>query len=167
MATFVTLATLLLTVACGAPGSMETIKKVVRKTFPEVKQIAPETLEAWLAGPGPRPLLLDVRKPEEFAVSHLPGAALAPDLEAARKILEGEPQDRRVVVYCSVGYRSSAVAEKLAAEGFSEIYNLEGSIFEWANSGRAVEREGEEVQEVHPYGAPWGRLLREELRWRP
>jgi hypothetical protein len=44
------------------------------------------------------------------------------------------------------------------------VYNLEGSIFEWANSGRPVYRGEERVSVVHPYGARWERLLDRALR---
>jgi hypothetical protein len=37
-------------------------------------------------------------------------------------------------------------------------------VFEWANSGYPVFRDGEAVREVHPFDAEWGRLLDPELR---
>ena len=37
-------------------------------------------------------------------------------------------------------------------------------IFEWANEGRPVVRDGREVEAVHPYDAVWGRLLAPERR---
>ena len=50
------------------------------------------------------------------------------------------------------------------ARGFTNVRNLEGSIFEWANQGHPVERAGAPVNEVHPYDESWGTLLREDLR---
>ncbi len=44
------------------------------------------------------------------------------------------------------------------------MQNLKGSIFQWANEGRPVVRDGEPVREVHPYDAVWGRLLDRDLR---
>ena len=66
------------------------------------------------------------------------------------RILRGVPANRRIVVYCSVGYRSSELAEFLMKTGFTEVYNLEGSIFRWANEGRPVYRAEERVRVVHP-----------------
>lgn len=155
----------LLPVACTArePADWEAVKENVRRRFPSVEQLTTADLAAWLADPQrPAPLLLDARAPEEYAVSHLEGAVPAPDLEAARAALAAEP-DRPVVVYCSVGWRSSALAERLERAGAAEVYNLEGSIFEWANEGREVVRGGEPVEEVHPFDEEWGRLLRREL----
>jgi rhodanese-related sulfurtransferase len=64
-----------------------------------------------------------------------------------------------MVVYCSIGYRSARLVEKLREGGFSEAKNLEGSIFQWANEGRPVVQNGEVVEEVHPYNKTWGLLL--------
>jgi 3-mercaptopyruvate sulfurtransferase SseA len=69
-----------------------------------------------------------------------------------------------IVVYCSVGYRSAGVVQALQTRGFSRVYSLEGSIFRWANEGRPVVRDGEQVFAVHPYDATRGRLLADTLR---
>ena len=109
-------------------------------------------------------MLLDVRGPEEFAVSHLAGARRAQSLEAAVRVLDGAPKTVPVVAYCSVGYRSSALVRKLMEAGYVDVHNLEGSIFEWANEGHPVERGGRVVGEVHPYAWPWSRYLRRDLQ---
>ena len=143
-----------------------TTLKMIRAKFPGVAQVSTDTLESWLDEPGQaeRPLLLDVREPEEYEVSHLEGAVAAPSRAAALEALEGSSPDRPVVLYCSVGYRSSEVADYLAKQGFRKVYNLEGSIFAWANEGRSVYRGGERVHVVHPYDGVWGKLLNKALR---
>ena len=119
----------------------------------------------WLADPDSlnRPILLDTRAPEEFAVSQLHGAELAPDERAALQRLQDHPKDQRIVLYCSVGYRSSGMAEKLMKDGFTNIHNLEGSLFAWANEGRPVYRGDRQVEVVHPYDKKWGKLLQRNL----
>ncbi len=107
-------------------------------------------------------MLVDVRTPEEFAVSHLAGARRV-DPEAGAEALAALPRDTAIVVYCSVGWRSAAFAERLRAAGFTHVQNLQGSIFAWANEDRPVVRDGQAVRAVHPYDAVWGRLLRPEL----
>ena len=67
--------------------------------------------------------------------------------------------DRPIVVYCSVGYRSSILARKLQDMGFTKVYNLEGSIFKWANEDRPLVQNQTTGYKVHPYNAHWGRLL--------
>ena len=143
-----------------------TTLKVIRAKFPGVAQLSTDSLQSWLDEPGQaeRPLLLDVREPEEYEVSHLRDAVPAPSRAAALEALEGSSPDRPVVLYCSVGYRSSEVADYLAKQGFGKVYNLEGSIFAWANEGRPVYRGGERVHVVHPYDRLWGKLLKKALR---
>lgn len=149
---------------CTAPASdWPSVKSTVRQNFPQVRQISVDELAQRLEGDDTEaPLLVDVREASEYEVSHLPGAlwATEQDLEA---LVRAAGPDRDVVLYCSVGYRSSQAAERLRRNGFDNVSNLEGSIFEWANSGRAVERNGETVREVHPYDEEWGRLLEDDL----
>lgn len=136
--------------------------------FADVPTTTTAALAARLAdSTGPPPLLLDARTEVEYAVSHLPGARrVDPDAEAADLAASLADVDRKrpVVVYCSVGVRSAGVARRLREAGFERVENLEGSIFRWAGEGRPVVRDGEPVDEVHPYDAVWGRLLAPEHR---
>lgn len=105
----------------------------------------------------PKPVLLDVRTKAEFAVSHLAGAIrLKPGADVTGLSL---PKDKPIVTYCSVGYRSAAMAKKLRDAGYSAVTNLEGSIFRWANENRPLVRENQPTDKVHPYNAVWGRLV--------
>lgn len=148
---------------CGQAPSWSMLKQTIRATYPSVRHVSTDSLAAWLAGPSPAPLLLDVRAEDEFAVSHLPDARrLDPDTHDFSALQDLSP-DTPMVTYCSVGYRSAALAERLAEAGFTNVVNLEGSIFMWANEGRPVYRAGRAVGQVHPYDAVWGRLLKKEL----
>ena len=140
--------------------------KMIRARFPTVAQVSTDTLQSWLDESPQREnlLLFDVRESEEYAVSHLQGARPTPSKDEAQKALQGVPSDQRIVLYCSVGYRSSELAQFLMKKGYTEVYNLEGSIFAWANEGRPVYRGNERVKVVHPYDRIWGRLLKKSLR---
>ncbi len=144
------------------------IRKMIRGKFPGVAQLSTEGLQTWLdeAVEGERPLLLDVRASAEYEVSHLRGALSAPSGEAALQVLKDVPTGHPVVLYCSLGYRSSEMAVYLQNEGVGKVYNLEGSIFAWANEGRPVYRGDERVHVVHPYDRLWGKLLKKVLRAR-
>ena len=149
-------------IACGPPApDLESIKREIREEFPDVRGITTEELARWLTPP---PVLLDVRAPDEYEVSHLRGARRALTEAEAVDALRGARKDERIVVYCSVGLRSARLARALQARGFTNVYNLEGSIFQWANEGRPVYRDGREVQRVHPYDEHWGALLDARLR---
>ncbi len=166
---------LVLTLGLSGPGcaqsdrgslSWQSVRSLIARDFPGVPSITTDSLARRLALPAP-PLLLDAREPAEFAVSHLPGARrVGPDVgaEALRQTLAGVPRGQPIVVYCSVGYRSAGVAQKLRGAGFTDVVNLEGSIFQWANEGRPLVRGDSLVREVHPYSRAWGRLLRPERR---
>jgi rhodanese-related sulfurtransferase len=135
------------------------VQSLIRARFPQVQPLSTATLADWLAQEGEHPLLLDARKPEEYELSHLPQAHLVPanleDLRHWETVTNSTP----IVTYCSVGYRSAALAEQLQAMGFDRVFNLEGSIFQWANAGHPVYRGEEIVEQVHPYNAFWGVLL--------
>ncbi|PAA71410.1 hypothetical protein BOX15_Mlig025673g3, partial [Macrostomum lignano] len=165
----------------------QTVLFGIRAKFPGVSQLATEDLAESLqaaddgaAGGSGKTLLLDSRAPEEFAVSHLPNAINVDykDPAAALQIVR-ETSPRRVVCYCSVGYRSSSLAQQLSAELTDSsdaaasqspppsVANLEGSIFKWANESRPmVDGSGRPTEFAHPYSSMWGRLLRSELwKW--
>jgi rhodanese-related sulfurtransferase len=144
-----------------APSDWEKTKSWVRSEFPGVEHVSAEELKKSMSTESNRktPILLDVRTADEYAVSHLPGAIrVDPDADLP-EFLKTLDHEAPVVAYCSVGYRSSRLVERLDREGFKNAKNLEGSIFEWANKGYPVERDGVPVKEVHPYDAEWGRLL--------
>ena len=144
-----------------APSDWEKTKSWVRSEFPGVDHVSAEELRRSLSLESNRktPILLDVRTAEEYEVSHLPGAIRVDPESDLPDFLKTLDHEAPVVAYCSVGYRSSRLVERLEREGFQNAKNLEGSIFEWANKGYPVERDGTPVEEVHPYDAEWGRLL--------
>ena len=68
-----------------------------------------------------------------------------------------------IVLYCSAGVRSCSAAASLIRSGLENVFNLQGSIFQWANERRPVIRDGKAVNVVHPYDHRWGVLLDSEL----
>ncbi len=149
----------------GSPDDLPKVAATIEARFPTLPHVGVAELERNLAAPPEeRPILLDVRSAEEYAVSHLEGALQAATAEEALAVLAGVEPERTIVLYCSVGLRSAEIADELEAAGYTNLRNLRGSLFAWANSGRPVVRHGEPVRQVHPYDAKWGKLLREELR---
>jgi rhodanese-related sulfurtransferase len=100
-------------------------------------------------------LLLDAREKDEFNVAHLPNARWVGfnDFDLSR--VKDVPKDAPIIVYCSVGYRSEKVSEKLRNAGYSHVKNLYGGIFEWVNSGKAVVDENGPTTKVHGYNTVW------------
>ncbi len=111
-------------------------------------------------------VIFDVREKTEYAVSHLDNAIrVDPDLDPddfMRKYAD-RIAGKTVIVYCSVGVRSSALAERidplLTSSGSKPAYNLTGGIFQWHNEGRPLTRGAQSTTYVHPYNKSWGRLI--------
>ncbi|MCZ7381537.1 MAG: MBL fold metallo-hydrolase [Candidatus Methanoperedens sp.] len=84
--------------------------------------------------------ILDVRKKEEYAAGHIPGAVniYVGELEGQ---LSGIPSDRPVVSVCSAGYRSGIGASILTRRGFGRVYNLIGGTTAWKEKGYPVKKE--------------------------
>lgn len=91
----------------------------------------------------PDVLVLDVRTGEEFEAGHLPGATRIHVDELDEVVDEGRfPAASRqpVLVYCTVGDRSSRAATILAERGYTEVFGLVGGIEAWERAGLPVER---------------------------
>jgi len=92
--------------------------------------------------------VLDVRTPAEFNSSHIEGATLIPVTNAfgSNVSLEGLleartdeiPQNKKILVYCRTGQRSTAASKILINAGNSEVYNMAGGINAWVNAGYPV-----------------------------
>ena len=103
-------------------------------------------------------VFLDAREKKEFNVSHIKNAIWVGYDDFDR--LKAIAKDKRIVVYCSVGYRSEKIAEKLIKNGYQDVSNLYGSIFEWVNQGKLVyDSNGKETKKVHAYNKNWGQWL--------
>ncbi|WP_080241542.1 rhodanese-like domain-containing protein [Spirosoma rigui] len=109
----------------------------------------------------PDVVLLDTRTKEEYNVSHLPNAYWVGYDDFDLKRLPAIQKQANVVLYCSVGYRSERVGEKLLAAGYRRVHNLYGSLFEWVNQGNpVVDNQGKPTQRVHAYSRLWGVWLK-------
>ena len=114
--------------------------------------------------------IFDVREKEEFIVSHLKGAKqLSPSIwkSSFLKTYGEQIKGKQIVFYCSVGVRSTKMADYLSQslkeQGAKEIYNLEEGIFGWANKVQTLFKSvAETTTKVHPYNSHWGQLIKEE-----
>jgi NADPH-dependent 2,4-dienoyl-CoA reductase/sulfur reductase-like enzyme/rhodanese-related sulfurtransferase len=79
--------------------------------------------------PEDRPLVLDVRTPQEFAVGHIPGAVNLP-VDELRGRLGEVPTGRPVVAYCQVGQRGYLATRVLRQAG-RDAANLGGGYATW------------------------------------
>ncbi len=105
--------------------------------------------------------VLDARAYREFEVSHIAGATWVgyDNFDLAR--LAGIATHAPVAVYCSVGYRSERIVERLLQQGYTNVVNVYGGIFEWVNTGRPVVAEnGTQTEQIHAYSTSWAIWLK-------
>jgi rhodanese-related sulfurtransferase len=76
-------------------------------------------------------VIVDVRRLDEFTEGHIPDAICIPN-----ETIENEPPkelpdpDQVILIYCRSGNRSKQAAQKLAAMGYTNIYEF-GGIIDW------------------------------------
>lgn len=148
--------------ACAAPppgtdraklGEIEGQYAGYKQEFADVPEYDAETLVE-MAPVAELPVFVDVREPEEQAVSMIPGAMTQEEFEAHKE----EYKDREIITYCTIGYRSGLYAAQLRKEGFN-AGNLKGSVLSWAHAGGEFwDAEGNPTKRVHVYGEEWNLL---------
>ena len=118
-------------------------------------------------------ILLDIREADEFAISHIAGARrIDPEIstENLLTLLPTDLTDKTIIVYCSVGRRSTALAARakahLLATGAADIVNLEGGIFAWHNEKRPLTSASGSTDYIHPYNEYWSRWVKRKDKTR-
>ncbi len=149
----------------GRGVAFEVVRRLTARKFPDVQWIERAELARWREDSSrPQPLVLDARTAPEYQVSHLRDAVLMDPRRPTLRPLAGRAKDVPIVVYSSVGYRGARLSHWLLAQGYSNVRDLSGSLFQWANEDRPVFREGRPTTEIHPYDRRWGLLLDSRYR---
>jgi rhodanese-related sulfurtransferase len=104
--------------------------------------LTPAELQEKLAAPG-TPLVVDVRKPAEFGVAHVPGAKSIP-LDEIEKRLDEFRSDNGVLIYCINGSRTRQAEPLLYNNGIDNVYHLEGAFQAWIREQLPIEKGGVE-----------------------
>lgn len=94
------------------------------------KEIAPKDLRARLNA-GDDLMLIDVREDWEVKQAKLAEAIHIP-MDEIPDSLDRIPKDKTIVFICKMGSRSEAVADWLESQGYTNILNLSGGMFRWA-----------------------------------
>ena len=106
------------------------IKKLFSSSAPAFKSINSSEAAAIMAS-GRDHIVVDVRRPSEFASGHIPGAVNIPNESIGSSAPASLPEkDRLILVHCLSGARSRAAASKLAAMGYSNVLDF-GGISSW------------------------------------
>jgi rhodanese-related sulfurtransferase len=77
-------------------------------------------------------LVLDIRKPEEFAAGHVNGAK---QLDSDKILTAGDSfkrwKEKPVIVYCDSGSLAAAAVRQLTHQGFTKAFTLRGGLSAW------------------------------------
>lgn len=151
------LAALTLLAACQNPPQTDPQRQAkayalyegYKKDFPEAVEIRPqEALKRWQDG---GVVFIDARSEAERAVSTLPAAVSEHDYLADPSRFAG----KQAVIYCTIGYRSGVLVQKLGAKGIPAA-NLAAGILGWLHAGGPlVDASGAPTRRVHVYGRTW------------
>ena len=103
---------------------------------------------------------LDTREINEFNVSHINGAKSVGYDDFDISSVSGIEKSAEIIVYCSIGARSQSIAKKLSDAGYTNVKNLYGGLFHWANSGYPmVNDQGKDTAMIHGYSKEWGKWI--------
>ena len=85
-----------------------------------------------------KPMVLDIRNPREFSDAAYRGRRERP-AQSSAGANRGVPHDRKIVVHCAGGYRSSMAASILAQHGITNVIEMAGGIAAWNAAKLPVE----------------------------
>ena len=81
-------------------------------------------------------VLIDVREPDEYAITHIEGATLIPmrEIPANLQQLEARADEATLIVFCHHGTRSMNVVYWLRQQGVDACQSMAGGIDAWSTS---------------------------------
>ena len=125
---------------------MNFVISFLRRQFPDSPGIQTNELDEMTQQSNSKVFVVDCRRPDEFAVSRIPNATnihFKCSDEDLKNALADVDENVTIVNYCSLGYRSGVMTKRILALGLDNVsqervYNLEGSIFKWAQEERPL-----------------------------
>ena len=105
-------------------------------------------------------IILDTRELEEYETSHLENAThIGYNTFKYRNLRKVISTIKPIVVYCTIGYRSEKIGEKLLKKGYT-VYNLYGGILQWKNVNNTVlDNTNTITNKVHCFDSTWSKWL--------
>ena len=119
---------------CAVQGELARGNKYEVETGAEFKELTAREAKKLIETE--KPLILDVRTPNEFYSGYIPSAKLIPLQQLAERISEIEKhKEKPVLIYCRSGNRSVVAAEILIKHGFKNVYHIRHGIRDWIKKG--------------------------------
>ena len=124
---------------------MNFVISFLRRQFPDSPGIQTNELDDKIQN-NQNVFLVDCRRPDEYSVSRIPNATnihFKCSDEDLKSALANVDENVTIVNYCSLGYRSGVMTKRILDLGLDNVsqervYNLEGSIFKWAQEERPL-----------------------------
>lgn len=142
-------------------GQTKAYKKMLKKYYNDFPTVSISVAYANLKADNA--VFLDIREKREYNVSHIKGAIQnSPDGDlSAITSNKAISKDDLIIVYCSVGARSQTFGEKLKAAGYTNVKNMYGGLFLWANREYPMlNNKGARTTNIHGYSKDWGKWVR-------
>jgi rhodanese-related sulfurtransferase len=140
-------------------------EKMVNLRF-DVDDISHQNLVELIPAINNKVLLFDVRRIEEYQMSHIKGSIHISPKMTTQEFIDQYGQyieDKQLIFYCSVGYRSSQFIERIQDQankkGVKTLYNLKGGIFRWYNESHQVINDQGNTNNIHPSDKKWADLI--------
>ena len=122
------LLTLLMLAGCAASADKNNV--TTKTTDPTYKQVSMSEAAEIMKSESDY-IVLDVRRSDEFAEGHIPGAINIPNENIGNDEIPALPdKDRLILVYCRSGRRSKEASDKLVNLGYTNIVEI-GGILDW------------------------------------
>ena len=159
------------TISAQENSALSAKHEKIMQDFPGIAHISSDELQHIETN---KALIFDIRKTDEYNVSHIAGAILVSPKMSANGFLEKyskAAKGKTVIFYCSVGQRSSIFAKRvqdgLKNSGTVAVFNLKGGLFDWHNENLPlVTTSNEPTEYIHPYNKFWGRMVNQKSKTR-
>ena len=113
-------------------GGIESWKSA-GKEVDTIETLTPDNLKTMLES-DTKFNILDVRRPSEFEVSHIPNSKNFP-LDFINEKMSEIDKDTDYILYCSGGYRSMTTASILRSRGFENVRDVDGGFSSIVETG--------------------------------
>jgi len=114
---------------------MASFRELLNATKARIREIDTAEMEARIAAA--KPVVLDVREPDEYEQGAVPGAIHIPRGHLESQVESKVPdKDAEVLIYCAGGTRSAFAADTLSQLGYTNVVSVAGGFNKWKNEGR-------------------------------
>jgi molybdopterin/thiamine biosynthesis adenylyltransferase/rhodanese-related sulfurtransferase len=118
---------------------MASYRELLQRVRAEIDEVDATEARELLDGAEP-PVLVDVRRRDEWDEGFIPGAIHIPRGSLESRIERAVPErERPILLYCASGERSAFAAKTLDELGYTDVASLQGGFTDWKRNGFPTE----------------------------